>query len=387
MTRTVAAIRLEALPIAAVRKREPDLLKHPLVVMERGRVVCCDSQARNMGVMQGMPGHTLSARIVRRDRASLEERRLRDTVHQRLQRYTPLVEIAPHHLWLIDVTGTRRVHGVPEVMTVDRILKELEQGLSIPAVGGVAPSRGVALAAEAAAGRSPLQWVRVMSGQEARFLSPLPVTLIPGIGRAIGRRLSRLGIERMGHLAAVPMDRLVRAFGRRAIQWWQIAQGRDQTPVLPGIQTPPLLQESVLLRADSQGDATLRNRLADVCERLGERLRRNRQYAHSVLVSMTYLDGDRGAGRYTLSPVSNRNADLLQAVWHGLNRARKRRVMLRRVVVDVVQTVGARPYSLFADDTSDNALCRPNLDEAIDAIRARYGREMIGYPRMPFSSR
>jgi DNA polymerase-4 len=379
MTRTVAAIRLAELPVAAVRMKEPDLYKQPLAVVDRGRVICGDRLAQKIGLAPGMPEQALSPRIVRRGRASLEEEALRDTVHKRLQVCTPLVEEAPNHLWLLDVTGTSRVHRVADVITVDRTLKDLERELSIPAIGGVAPSRGVALAAEAAAYRSPLQWVRVMAGQENRFMAPLPITLIPGIGRAIERRLIRLGVERMEHLVAVPSERLVRAFGRRAIKWREIAQGVDRTPIMPGARHVAPLQETLDLRAHSQGNLVLQNLIADACERLGALLRQEGRYAQVLTVSITYLDGEDASGRQALISVSNRNAELLQEVWACLERVRKRRVMLRSVTVKVVRTVGAQPRSLFDDPAS--TLCRLGLDEAVDAIRGRFGWGMIGLPR------
>jgi len=54
--------------------------------------------------------------------------------------------------------------------------------------------------------------VWVAPGREARFLAPLPVRKIPGIGEVTERALRALGIETVGQIAAVPQEKLEKRF-------------------------------------------------------------------------------------------------------------------------------------------------------------------------------
>src|SRR2546429_5646681 len=59
---------------------------------------------------------------------------------------------------------------------------------------------------------SGLVWVP--PGGEARFLAPLPVRKIPGIGEVTERALRALGLETVEQLAAVSQEKLERIFGQ-----------------------------------------------------------------------------------------------------------------------------------------------------------------------------
>lgn len=381
MQSTVAAVRLAELPVAAVRLREPDLAGRPVAVVRNGRVVCVDGGAEKAGVWPGAPENTLPAHVVSKPPATLEEDQLRGRVHEHLLNTTPLVEEVRPGLWLADLTGTRGVHRVPEIVTVGCTLEALEGLLGIPAMGGVGPNRVVALAAESATHQTPLQWIRVMPGQEARFLAPLPVTLLPGIGRALSRRLARLGIERMGHLSACSEERLVRAFGKKAARWREMARGIDLAQVLPGVRRSDPLLYDIAPKAHFQGDADLWRLFADACERLGEGLRREGQYATRLMVRFTYLDGEEAAGKMDLPTGTDRNAELLRAAWNRFERLLQRRVMVRHIHLSVEKTVSHVPLSLFPEEREVLPLSRPGLDEAVDHIRQKFGWETIRLAR------
>ena len=69
-------------------------------------------------------------------------------------------------------------------------------------------------------------------GSEARLLAELPLALLD-IEPEIVERLTLLGIERLGDLAALPHGPFVRRFGSAAARWHELARGIDRRPFLP----------------------------------------------------------------------------------------------------------------------------------------------------------
>jgi len=59
----------------------------------------------------------------------------------------------------------------------------------------------------------------VLPGQEARFLAPLDVADIPGVGKVTEQKLRAMGIRRVGDLAQFEEEDLEQRFGKWAWRW------------------------------------------------------------------------------------------------------------------------------------------------------------------------
>ncbi len=95
-----------------------------------------------------------------------------------------------------------------------------------------------AAAARAAAGRMRL----VDKAEEAAFLAPLPITLLP-LAPAALQQLHWLGIRTLGQFGRLPAAAVRQRFGRAGQLAQQWAQGRDDRPVYPTLSAPPLALE------------------------------------------------------------------------------------------------------------------------------------------------
>jgi nucleotidyltransferase/DNA polymerase involved in DNA repair len=102
----------------------------------------------------------------------------------------------------------------------------------------------------------------VPRGEEAAFLAPLPVTLLP-LDRETARRLDLLGLRTLGQLAAIPRPALLAQFGKGGGTLHRLASGEDSRRV--GRYTPERLE-----RASFLFDAPIDNRL--IVERAIQRL-------------------------------------------------------------------------------------------------------------------
>ncbi len=69
-------------------------------------------------------------------------------------------------------------------------------------------------------------------GSECELLAPLPLTLLD-IDPATIERLTLLGVQRLGDLAALPHGPFVRRFGAKSAPWHDLARGIDRRPFVP----------------------------------------------------------------------------------------------------------------------------------------------------------
>ena len=72
----------------------------------------------------------------------------------------------------------------------------------------------------------------VRPGEEAAFLAPLTVVLLP-LEKALERTLGLLGIERLGQFAALPKNAVLSQFGKPGLALLKLASGQDGRMLRP----------------------------------------------------------------------------------------------------------------------------------------------------------
>lgn len=156
--------------------------------------------------------------------AAAAERLLADLEH-----LSPVVEDDDDvaGVYYADLRGSDRLLGPPPAVA-ERLRA------AVPAVFrprlGLAPNR---FAARVAAHHAPPGGIVVFAPDDLRArLAPAPVALLPLPPDRI-RRLERLGLPTLGDLAALPPAAVAARFGGEGRRWWELANGRDDTPVRP----------------------------------------------------------------------------------------------------------------------------------------------------------
>jgi DNA polymerase IV (archaeal DinB-like DNA polymerase) len=94
---------------------------------------------------------------------------------------------------------------------------------------GVALNKSVAKIASDLAKPDGLKVVR--PEEVARFLDPLPVTKISGVGAKTAQLLEHEGVRTIGELARFPGAELKKMLGKNAVWLWAIARGMEELPV------------------------------------------------------------------------------------------------------------------------------------------------------------
>ena len=255
---------------------------------ETGTVLDCDPLARQHGVRRGMPlgtAHKLApeAAFLAPDRTAY--RAAMETALDALSAFAPYVEGAADPddeafgSAYLGIEGLGRLWG-DEPTLLERVAGALEPLLPGPPRAGIGGSRTAArIAAVVARDRLPgsdLVWGAVPVGapaEEAAFLAPLSVDFLPASGEA-RERLRLFGLRAIGDLARLDRAAVVARFGAEGGFLHDLANGRDERPLVPR-RPPERLRAEAELEPPVEQVEPLRfvlHRLADVlCEQLASR--------------------------------------------------------------------------------------------------------------------
>ena len=123
--------------------------------------------------------------------------------------------------------------GLKTAAEIERRVRALQQRLwaelQIPTSFGIAANKLVAAIASKA--RKPRGFTVVLPGDEAAFLAPLKISVIPGVGKKSEERLAAAGITLVSDLFTRSEPELKALFGSGWQEMLTMARGEDDRPV------------------------------------------------------------------------------------------------------------------------------------------------------------
>ena len=231
----VLCARHPHLGLLAALRRYPELRGEPVILGGapelRLPVVAASEAARAAGVRVGQPLRQAqqscpAAVFVPLDPDGVA--RLRAAVCAELHRLSPTVEAGDQEAFG-DLSG-RHAEFPDEAAWASALARGLRGVLDVEIAVGVAGSRFVARLA--ARSSHPGRIRRVRSGDEALFLAPLPLDVLP-VDPAITARLAAFGLDCLGAVAGLGPADLQRQFGPDGLRLYRLARGEDSGGIHP----------------------------------------------------------------------------------------------------------------------------------------------------------
>jgi len=364
---------------ASVEKRDrPELLPLPVVVGgggQRGVVSSACYIARAAGVRSAMPMFKAlrlcpDAVVVRPEMAKYAA--VARDIRALMERLTPLVQPLSIDEAVLDLSGTAALHRAPPAAVLARFALDVEREVGVTVSVGLAPNR---LLAKIAAERDkPRGFAVIGAAEAASLLAPEPVTLLPGVGPAVARRLAAAGFTRLGQLAALEPLEAARRFGEDGPALAARARGEDARPVVPERETRSISAETTF-DSDLSAVEALERPLWRMCEKLSRRLAEKGFAAGGVVLKLKTA-GFALRTRHARLPAPTTLPDTLFAA--------ARPLLLREADGTAFRLIGIGAQPLLPGALADHgdladteAPRRAARWRAMEALRAKFGEGAV----------
>ena len=371
---SILHVDMDAFFVSVELLERPELRGKPVVVGgqkdQRGVVSAASYEARKYGIHSAMPLRTagrLCPHAIFLDGHHEKYGEWSDRVASILMKFSPVVEVVSIDEAYLDLAGTERLHG-PPLATADKLLRTITRETTLPCSGGLAATR---LTAKVASGQAkPRGLVWVPPGAEERFLAPLPVRKIPGIGEVTERALSALRIETVEQLAAVPQEKLEKIFGQWGEALYRKARGGDSYEFVIDAE-PKSISHNHTFGEDTDDENEMTTLLSHLSQKACKRLRDAGLAARTLALTIRYEGFETHTRAKTLAEPTQLDADIY-AVFQDLfrkHRDAKRKVRLLGVSLSGF-THGNKQLDLLDAERREKLA---KLAKAADRLRDRFG--------------
>ncbi|MCU0312747.1 MAG: DNA polymerase IV [Solirubrobacteraceae bacterium] len=358
---------------ASVEQRDDPALRGRPVIVGGGVVLAASYEARAFGVRGAMGGRRALAlcpqAVVVRPRMDAYSAASR-AVFALFRDTAPVVEGLSIDEAFLDVRGLERISGSPEEIAA-RLRARVRAEVGLAVTVGVARTKHLAKVASAAAKPDGLLVVPDDPAAERGFLHPLPVERIWGVGPKTAERLHRAGIRTVGALAETDEAALVALLGaHRGRHLHALAHNRDPRRVTPRRRRRSIGAQSAL-GSRRRSAADLDAVLVGLVERVMRRLRSGDLTCRTVVLRLRLGYEHRISRSATLERPTRSTDAVLRSARALLAAARPATDGHELTLLGVALT------GLRADDAAQLELPldgrRPGLDDAVDAVRERFG--------------
>jgi DNA polymerase-4 len=251
MVRKIVHIDMDAFYASVEQRDDPKLRGKPVVVAWKGNrsVVCAASyEARRFGVRSAIPAiraERLCPEAIFIPPDFIRYRAVSHATREIFRRHTDLIEPLSLDEAYLDVTENKT--GLPTATRVAKAIRQqIREELQLTASAGVAPNKF--LAKIASDWRKPDGLFVIQPEDVQRFLPPLPVGRIPGVGKVTETLLKQIGISIVGDLQALELAALEGQFGRYGTRLYELARGIDHNKVIPDGPTKSISAEDTFER-------------------------------------------------------------------------------------------------------------------------------------------
>jgi len=382
--RTIFHVDMDAFFVSVEELYDPSLKGKAVVVGgqrdERGVVSAASYEARKFGVHSAMALRTAAKMCPHAIFVNGHPERYRECsekVYGVLGKFSPQVEMASIDEAYLDMTGTERLHG-PPLKAAHRLHERMKTETQLNCSVGIGSSRLIAKVSSAQAKPNGVLWI--VPGQEAKFLAPLDVREIPGVGKVMEEHLHALGIQKVGDLAKLEEGELEDRFGKWGLALAGKARGEDaggwfDSEVGADIGAKSISHEHTY-NEDTSDASQLEATLMRLCEMVCRRLREANFHARTVQLKLRYKDFTTITRAHTLSAATQLDTEIFAQIRTLFRKNWKKGMQVRLLGVQ------ASSFTEAADQINllEGARQQRWKDAlaAADKLRDKFGESSVG---------
>jgi len=381
--KTFFHVDMDAFFVSVEELFDPSLKGKPVVVggqaNQRGVVSAASYAARKFGVHSAMPLRTAARLCPHAIFVDGHPERYRDysrKIFKVLKSFSPQVDMASVDEAYMDITGTERLHG-PPFRAAHRLHDAVKRDTDLNCSIGIAASRMVAKVASDQAKPNGVLWV--LPGEEARFLAPLDVRKIPGVGKVTEKNLHAQGIRKVGDLATLDESFLRDQFGQWGLALAGKSRGLDAGGWFDGEvgedSNPKSISHETTFNEDTADLDKIESTLAHLSEMVGRRLREHGLHARTIQLKLRYSDFTTLTRAHSLDHATQLDTEIFQQA-RALFRANCK-------AKATVRLLGVHASGFESDEGQLSLLSEDNTNRwrkaltAVDRIRDKFGEDSV----------
>jgi len=385
MVRTILHVDMDAFYAAVEQRDHPEYQGRPLIVGSdpkggtgRGIVSTCSYEARRFGVHSAQPISQAWRLCPHGVYVFPDMNKYADVsgmIMRILAGYTDMLEQISIDEAFLDVTGCRRLSGTGREIA-EKIKRHISGELRLTASVGVAPNKFLAKIASDL--EKPDGLVVVNPGMEKEFLAPLPIRCLWGVGPKTGEVLKKIGLHKIGQIAAVPQHDLERLLGDTGARLWRLSQGIDDRPVEP-VEGRKSIGHEMTFEKDTADFDVIRAALLELTEKTARRMRLEKVRARTITVKFRKEDFSTFTRQTTLGETADTVGkifpvalELIKGLFHEGTRVRLIGVYASNLQANSSPDGGAQ-LDLFRQTSRKER----KLAEVVDDISRRFGDRAI----------
>lgn len=302
------------------------------------------------------------------------------------EEYTDLVEpFGIDESWL-DVTGSIHLFGGDPAALADTIRERIRTEIGITISIGISFNK---VFAKLGSDYKKPDATTVISRENFRsIIWPLPVTDLLYVGQSAKKVFERFQITTIGELAAFDRNALFTVLGKNGAQLHDFANGIDHTPVAPaGIhETPKSVGNGLTFPKNLTTQDEVKAGITMLSDQVAVRLRRYGLKCCCVSLSIRdpeFRDMSRQCQLHTPTSISR---EIAQNAWGLAQEYWDMSCPVRALTVTAQSLVPAEESAAQIDllgGPYPNREKLERLENAMDAIRTKYGKSAISHASVP----
>lgn len=373
-TRTILHVDMDAFYASVEQRDNPELRSLPVVVgggSNRGVVAAASYESRVYGIRSAMPMAEARRRCPDLVRVKPRMSHYQDVsreIFAVFREFTPVVEGLSLDEAFLDVSSVRKLFGTGREIAA-AIKERIRERTRLTASVGVAENKLVAKIASDL--EKPDGLVVISSADVHARLDPLPVSVIPGVGKQTLKALHGIDVRTIADLRAADDRVLEPVFGRFTRKTRNRAAGIDDRPVVPSRAEKSISSEETF-DTDLADRGDMERQLLRLAERTAARLRKAKLAAGTVQIKIRQADFQTFTRQKALVPPGYATDQVFElarellATWLSRNPGAR----VRLLGIGCSGLAPAEQGDLFAGDAHSDVGV---VDRTVDEIRDRFG--------------